>query len=668
MIACLLPVVFHQQTLRPCPLFSDGMVLQRDRPDPVYGTALPRQVVTATMDGQQVTTKADDDGRWTLNLPPKSPGGPYVATIAAGDASVTIKNVMVGEVWVCSGQSNMERPEAMANDYAQAEEEADPSIRMFTVAKNSMETPASLVRGVWVPASKSNVGAFSAVGLAFGTVIHKRLGEAVGLINASWGGTRAEAWTSRDALQANAALRPDLDAYLASIRDFETKRAEYRSQLRTWIASKLDRENAGYLQGWAQPLVFEKDWKAETLPGTMDGMEPSEEGQGFDGAVWFRRTFDLPEAWEGKALKLELGPISDYDDTYVNGSKVGFTKAEASDPSLAARTYRISPGIPVHGVNTIAIRVFAAQGVCGFTGLPDQMRVSPMDGDPTAAISLAGPWLEKIERKMDAGDPPPHMPLGPGSPEAPGGLFNGMIAPLTHCAIKGVIWYQGESDAGNAAKYKLLFPALIRDWRQKWGQTELPFYFVQLANYKQRLDQPSDSDWAELRQAQAGALKLAHTGMATAIDIGDAATIHPTNKREVGRRLALIALSKDYGLHETWSGPEFHNMIASGGSFRVFFNHADDGLKTPDGKPPRGFAVAGEDRRFHWASAVIQGTAVVVSCPAVPDPIAVRYAWADNPDCTLYNAEGLPAVPFRTDHWPRVDIAAAPQATRRTGG
>ncbi len=322
--------------------------------------------------------------------------------------------------------------------------------------------------------------------------------------------------------------------------------------------------------------------------------------------MWFRRTFQIPSDWYGKALKLELGPISDYDDTYVNGKKVGNTKEVSSDPLKQARSYRISPGIVLEGENSIAIRVFSAQGVCGFTGLPEQMQVSLWEGDTATPVPLAGEWLEKVERKLTPTEQAPHMPLGPGSPKSPGGLFNGMISPLIPYGVKGVIWYQGElEDVGwrPADQYRVLFPSLIRDWRSKWGDGDLPFYFVQLANYKERLPDPSDSDWAELREAQTVALKSSHTGMAVAIDLGVAATIHPTNKREIGRRLSLIALSRDYGEHTLWHGPEVRTAVTSGDSMRVFYEHVEDGFKTSDGKPPRGFAIAGPDRKFYWANA-----------------------------------------------------------------
>jgi len=657
MVACLLALLSPPQpSLQLNPLFSDNMVLQRSMAVPIFGTAGPGQSVTVSIANQTQTTKAGDDGKWLLRLAPLEAGGPYEEIVRAPGSSITVKNVMIGEVWVCSGQSNMERPEYLADDLAQAQDQADPGIRMFTVAKVSREQPGSEVRGTWIPSSKTTVGAFSAVGLAFGREIRTHLNVPVGLIQASWGGTHAEAWTSREALAANARLKPIVDAYRDETRDFTEKNQAFHEELHKWVASRSDKGNEGHLQGWAQPHVYETDWKPEKLPGTVDTMEPQEEGKPFDGAVWFRRTFEMPEAWEGKALKLELGPIQDYDDTYVNGTKVGMTKEVNPDPLKQGRSYRVSPGIPVHGTNTIAIRVFAAQGACGFAGLPEEMRIGPMDGDPSAAIPLAGSWYEKIERKVDTTDQAPHMPLGPGSPSAPGGPFNGMIAPLIPFGIKGFIWYQGEANTSQAAQYRVLFPTLIRDWRQKWGQADLPFYFVQLANFHPRQDEPSDSEWAELRESQAAALRLPHTGMAVAIDLGDPATIHPTNKREVGRRLSLIALSRDYGIHGVWSGPEYQNMIPAGNAVRVFFRHAEDGFKINDGRPLTGFAIAGQDQKFYWATAKVQGTAILVSSPSVPNPVAVRYGWADNPDCNLYNVGGLPAVPFRTDTWPKSEI------------
>ena len=421
----------------------------------------------------------------------------------------------------------------------------------------------------WIPATKTTVGSFSAVALAFGRELHSRLNVPIGLIQSSWGGTRAEAWTSRDALNSSVALKPLVDSYLTESRDYAANYEALSNKcLSKWIATVSDQGNDGYLQGWAQPKVFETDWKPQTLPATMDSMAPQEESQRFDGAVWFRRTFQIPADWYGKALKLELGPISDYDDTYVNGKKVGNTKQVASDPLKDARSYRISPGILLEGQNSIAIRVFAAQGTCGFTGLPEQMRVSLWDGDTANPVPLAGVWLEKVERKLTSTEQAPHMPLGPGSPKSPGGLFNGMISPLIPYGVKGLIWYQGESNVGDADQYRVLFPALIRDWRHEVGRKAtyalLFCAACQLQKKRERQADPTNSDWSRAAERPRPwcSTRSSHTGMAVAIDLGVAATIHPTNKREVGRRLSLIALSRDYGEHTLWHGPEFRSMSA----------------------------------------------------------------------------------------------------------
>ena len=473
----------------------------------------------------------------------------------------------------------------------------------------------------------------------------------VGLINSSWGGTRAESWTSRNALNANESLKLLVDLYQEEAKDFPAKYEEYKTALKEWAASRSDSGNEGFLKGWEIRNVDTSGWNKVTLPGTIDTMEPSDEGRPFDGAAWFRRTFELPEGWAGKALKLDLGTIADYDDVYVNGTKVGFTKATSSDGSRLARSYRIAPGIILHGENSIAIRVYAAQGACGFTGLPDQMQISVSGSSGEEPIPLAGQWFERIERKVDTSVPAPHMPVGPGHPKSPGSLFNGMINPLIPYAIKGAIWYQGESNVDQAALYNTLFPTLIRDWREHWSIGQFPFLFVQLPNFHSSLDAPGESDWASLREAQANAQKLTRTGMVTTIDLGDALTIHPKNKRDVGIRLAQLALSKEYGKHLSWSGPTFHYVIKGTNSIRVYFQHSEDGLKTTDGKPPVGFAISGEDRKFYLANARIEGTSVVLSCPEVPNPIEVRYAWADNPVVNLVNTSNLPTTPFRTDNW-----------------
>ncbi len=650
-LVALAVATLHRQALKLPSLFSDNMVFQRGVSVPFYGSSNPSETITVTLNGQTASTKAGPDGKWLLRLQPLSAGGPFTATVQSDTSLVTLKDVEVGEVWVCSGQSNMEFVESGADDYAQAQDEANPSLRMFTVGQASTEEPASDVRGAWIPATKHSIGAFSAVALAFGRELQNNLNVPVGLIVSSWGGTKAESWTSRDALSSNDSLKIVMDLYREELKSFPAKYEQFKSDLKEWIASRADSGNEGFLKGWENRKIDTSTWKSVYLPGTIEKLEPSEDGASFDGAAWFRTSFIVPSKWTGQALVAELGPIADYDDAYVNGTKIGMTKATNQEGSKLPRTYRIAPGILLDGENTLAIRVYAAQGACGFTGLADQMKIRPANSDSDESIPLAGTWLAKVEKKVDTSLQAPHLPIGPGNPKAPGGLFNGMIAPLMPYAMKGVIWYQGESNADQSSLYNILFPTLIRDWRQKWNQGQFPFYFVQLPNFHDRVSEPGESDWASLREAQSNALKLTNTGMATILDLGEAATIHPKKKREVGQRLAAIALSKNYGVHKVWAGPMFHYMVTNNDSLRVYFQHTEDRLKTTDGKAPVGFAIAGSDQRFYWATARIEGISVVLSCPEVPNPIAVRYAWADNPEINLVNSAGLPTAPFRTDNW-----------------
>jgi sialate O-acetylesterase len=410
-----------------------------------------------------------------------------------------------------------------------------------------------------------------------------------------------------------------------------------------WINGRKGGENEGYENGWATNSFNDQDWKSVPAGSKVEDIV----GHEFDGSFWFRQTVNLPDSWYGKGLKLELGALDDYDDTYFNGVRVGRTDDKTDNAWSVPRVYSVAPGIIRRGANTIAIRVFNAQGPGGMTGPADQMRLSLADGSDS--ISLNKPWLFKTEQELDPNAARPHLPMGPGNPNAPAELYNGMIAPLIPYAIRGAIWYQGEANVGRAEEYTHLFPDMIRDWRARWGEGLFPFYFVQLANYLPRMDQPGDSAWAELREAQASALSLPHTGEAVIIDIGDANDIHPKNKKEVGRRLSLLALANTYHEPIPYASPTYSHMEVLGSSVRIYFDNGS--LTTTDGKPPRSFAVAGDDHKFFWATATIQGSSVTLTCPEVPHPVAVRYAWADNPDVNLVNHNGLPARPFRTDGW-----------------
>ncbi len=484
-------------------LIANNMVLQRGTEVAVWGTADPGEKVTVKLAAQEVTATANEGGNWKLNLAAMEAGGPFEMTIA-GKNTLTLTNVMVGEVWVCSGQSNMAFTLTSARDAQQEIAAADyPQIRLFTTRRVVSDKPLSDTQGRWAPCSPQTAGSFSAVGYFFGRALHAALKVPVGLIDSSWGGTAAEAWTSMPTLTAEPELKPILDR-------------------------------------------------------------------------WDKYVADFPQAME----------------TYN-------TKTLAN-------------------------------------------------------------WTAACEKAKAEGKPlpnKPNLPPGPASPNRPANLYNGMIAPLVSYAIKGAIWYQGESNAGRAYQYRKLFPTMIQDWRKAWGRGDFTFLFVQLANYMDQVPEPAESAWAELREAQTMTLSLPNTGMAVIIDIGEAKDIHPKNKQDVGWRLSVAALAVAYGQKDTvYFGPTYDSMAVEGDKVRLRFKHADGGLVAKGGGALTGFAVAGEDKKFKWAQAAIEGDTIVVSAADIAAPVAVRYAWANNPVCNLYNGAGLPASPFRTDDWPGTTI------------
>lgn len=639
-----------QPTLSLPSLFSDGMVLQREMPIPVFGRATPGATVEVTLAGSSVAGTADQDGKWLVKLPAMPAGGPLELRVK-GPQERTIRNVMIGEVWVCSGQSNMEWPVNAADDPERDRREANRNVRMFTVAKASTIEMAEDAVGQWVTATPETVGTFSAVGYAFGKKIQETLHVPVGLIHTSWGGTPAQSWTSRQALAADPELRHYVQSLDRAMADYPAARQEWEKQLNAWMEKVFlkDPGNFGEASRWHLPVTEVGDWQLFDVPFVFD--------QGVDGAMWFRRDVELPADWSGQDLTLELGLIDDFDVTYWNGERVGSLGPDHPNAYSALRNYPVPGRLAKAGRNVLAVRIFDHFGNGGFFGGPEALRL--VNNATGRTIPLAGKWHVNAEflepgASTEALNQRPPEPMGPGNAWAPTGLYNAMIAPLAPYAIRGAIWYQGESNTGAAVEYRNLFRTMIRDWRRTWGQGDFPFYFVQLANFMARHDQPTDPNWAWLREAQRMALEEPNTGMAVTIDIGDADDIHPRNKREVGRRLALHALVETYGRSMPRFGPVPFALDFNDGRAKVFFEHVVDGLRTSDGGKPVGFAIAGEDRRFHWAEARIVGTDVVeLTSPAVPKPVAVRYAWADNPAANLTDSVGLPAGPFRTDSWPQ---------------
>jgi sialate O-acetylesterase len=627
-------------------LVGDNMVLQSGSKARLWGFAHPGERVTISMAGKSANGTADGKGRWEMWIGPLEAGGPFEMTIA-GQNTIVLRNVLVGEVWVASGQSNMEWQ--LQNSARGAEEVAQashPLIHLFTVARTTSLEPRDDAPGRWVVCSPETAGTFSAVAYFFGRELNRTLNVPVGLIHSSWGGTPAEAWTSRQTLAANPELKPMIDSFDTAAANAPDAIRKYQAEVTKWEDEHYlpDPGNKGFDLGYARPDSSEEAWKTMRLPQAWETA-----GLDIDGAVWFRRALELPGEWAGKDLTLSLGAIDDFDTTYFNGFKIGATGRETPNHWMFPRKYT-APGRLVHaGRNVIAVRVFDHYGDGGFTGSATDMWIAPTGANP---ISLAGDWLYRIEMavtpiKVDFSTAPV-APAGAGNPNSPTVLYNAMLAPLTPYSIRGAIWYQGESNAGRARQYQRLFPAMIRNWREAWGEGNFPFLFVQLANFQARKAEPSESGWAELREAQMMTLREPETGMAVIIDIGEAGNIHPKNKQDVGHRLAVWALAKTYGRHVEFSGPLYQSQAVEGDKIRIRFSHGE-GLRARDGGPVEGFAVAGSDGKFVWANARIEQDEVVVWSDIVPHPQSVRYAWADNPAANLYNGAGLPASPFRTD-------------------
>ena len=645
------PAAPRPPALRLHGLFTDRMVLQRDRAAPVWGTARPGAEVTVRFAGRAACARAGRDGAWRAWLPPVPAGGPHELRVESEGARLRLRDVLSGDVWICSGQSNMEWPLQQARD-AEREIAAarHPAIRLFTVARRVSASPCTDVDGPWRACEPAAASGFSAVGYFFGRALREALDVPIGLINASWGGTPAEAWTDAETYAADPAIRALFERQRRLMSADPAAMKKYNADLARWKSSLRDPDrqtdhddpgNRGYGKGWASPDFDDADWPARRVPGYWE-----QQGMAIDGAVWFRREVEIPAAWAGRDLVLALGPIDDFDETYVNGARVGATGLETPGFWAHPREYAVPGKLTKAGRAVIAVRVFDRGGNGGFGGRPECLALRRADGGGDA-IPLAGDWKHRVELQLPQR---PAAPFGPDNPHYPCGLYNGMIRPLVPFGVRGAIWYQGETNASRHAEYRALLSAMIGGWRRAWGQGEFPFLIVQLANYMAAAAEPGESDWAALREAQAQvAQRVPHGGLAVAIDVGAADDIHPRDKQSVGARLALAAREVAYGEGPVGSGPVFRRAAREGDRLRLFFDHTGGGLVARGG-PLKSFAIAGEDGAFVWAEARIEGDTVVVWSPRVPRPAAARYAWADNPaGANLCRAEDLPAVPFRTD-------------------
>ena len=650
------------------PLFSDNMVFQQSCKAPVWGKAAPGAVVTVTpsWNGKSYRVTAGSDGRWSVKIDtPKGGFKKYSVTISDGDPLV-LQNVLVGEVWLASGQSNMQMPveswravRTNQEDIAGAARYADVRLLQVSRATGMREHDYfSADFDKWKESSPETVRNFSAAAWYFGRKLMEELQVPVGIIHSSWGGTIIEAWMSEGALRAF----PEMSASLAQVRslsDNESVREKtFEEEIAAFIreANRKDLGKSGGLAVWARPEFDDSSWKTLKLPNTFQQLWPDT-----NGIYWLRKTVDIPAAWAGKDLTLSLGPVDDFDETYWNGEKVG------SDVLWnKAREYTVPARLVSPGRTVITIRCTDDHGNGGLYGAADLLFIQGPDGQK---IPLDSEW--KVTLSVSFKGVPKSTAREPNIPTV---LYNAMIRPLAPFAIKGAIWYQGESNAQKAYRYRDLMPSMILDWRALWGY-DFPFYITQLAGYKKVAGVPGDDDWAELREAQEMATQmLDRCGMACIIDLGEAEDIHPVRKREVGERLARLALANDYGRRLVTTGPRYESFRIAGRSIVVRFTDVAGGLRViPSGdfagdrygsrgeKVEKaesgvlsGFQIAGPDRVWHWADARIEGDTVVVSSADVPHPVAVRYAWSANPVCNLFNAEGLPAWPFRTDDWPGV--------------
>jgi len=612
-------------------LFSDGMVIQREQRVKIWGWAAPAEKISVKFFGQTFTTQAAPDGQWSVTFPPQKAGGPHNLVVTASN-TIVVNDVLVGDVWICSGQSNMELNFTRARDkYPDVIKESENrNIRQFLVADkyDFKKEYNDLDDGSWKSANPKNIMDFSAVAYFFAKEVYDKHRVPIGLINAALGGSPAEAWMSQDALKAYPDLYQEAQKFKDDkvITDIETAD---RNRSNQWYA-ELNSKDKG-LSRWKDPNFSDADWTETAIPGYWaDGTLGK-----VNGSVWFRKKINVPAAMVGKPGKIWMGRIVDADSVFLNGKFVGTTGYQ-----YPPRKYEFGADVLKEGENIVAIRVINSGGKGGF--VPDKPYFLTTGQD---TIDLKGTWKMALGATMS--------PLEGGTTVRwkPSGLYNRMISPLLNYPIKGVIWYQGESNTRASKQYETLFPAMIKNWRTKFAQGDFPFLFVQLANFMDPQSQPSESEWAELRDAQRKTLALPNTGMAVIIDIGEWNDIHPLNKQDVGKRLALEAEALAYGNKKIVpAGPLYTSHKVKGNKVILSFSNTGSGLQSKGGAKLKYFAIAGSDKKFVWANAEIQGNTVVVWNDEIKKPVAVRYAWADNPEgANLYNKEGLPASPFKTD-------------------
>lgn len=649
LIAALLALIPQQGSAMRLPaLMDDGMVLQRGTQARVWGWAAPGETVTVTPSWSEVaaTTAADAGGRWEVMLAtPMDAPGPHRIRIAGAVATRTLEDVLLGEVWVCGGQSNMEWTlgpgvgNGVSGGAAAAAAADWPDVRWFDVPNEVAMAPAEDCGGAWQRCTPQTAPGMSAVGFFFGAALRRELpGVPIGLIGCNWGGTVAEAWMSEEALAAHGGF----DAEIARLRAARAEGADLAASLaqlqRAWWDAMAERD-PGSRALWNRADLDDSAWDEVQLPGGWSGALAEH-----DGVVWYRKTVTIPAEWVQRDLVVELGPIDDCDTFWADGQRWGATHEDGAWQT--PRRYRINSKLVDDTQLVLALRVTDTGGAGGLFGAPEAMRLYRQN-HPEHAVPLAGPWKTMRGASLaELGAFPRRSWLHANFPAA---LHHGMLAPISRYAIRGAIFYQGESNVGRWEQYRSLFPAMVRSWRAAWGQGEFPFYWVQIAPYAYG----AGEKLARLREAQTMALAaIPHGGMAVTMDVGDPRDIHPLEKRAVGERLARWALAGPYGREGLEvSGPLLRSHEARGAEMILHFDHAA-GLQALGGAALAHFTLAGADRVFHAAEARIEGATVVLRSAAVPAPVAARYCWGETDAGSLANGAGLPAPSFRTDDWP----------------
>jgi sialate O-acetylesterase len=645
-------------------IISDHMVLMRSAAVPIWGKADAAEEVMVTFNGKSARTVAGADGNWkvSLNLAQTGPG-PH-ELVVKGKNEIKISDVLVGTVWLASGQSNMEF--SLQGTIGAEEEIAhslNPQLRQFKVEKVSSARPLEECKGRWNIASPATAGAFTAAGYYFGKRLQKELGIPVGIINASWGGTAAEYWLSAGAIAKVESLRTGDTRYRQMAGEYPAQKQAFVEAYGAWLRTQhRDDRPSPEPERFAGQSVTGDGWSKIQLPGAISAET---------GVIWIRKDIDVSEAVlnNGQDFKVMLGRLEGFEQVYWNGTKVSETPYTKYPGAGYARYFPIPKQLLRAGRNTIAVRIFAP-------ALSPTLDYDP-EGFKAGPVSMVGEWLAKSEYAL----PPISQAARSAIPKSLGRLpevmasriFNGVVSPITSYDIAGVLWYQGESNAGRAYEYRTVLPLLIEDWREKWYRPDLPFYICQLPGSGPKKSSPAESEWAELREAQSETLRVPGTQLAVLIDLGEAKDLHPRNKLEVGDRLARLALARQYGKKLVVSGSVYDSMAVESAQVRIRFRHVEGGLaakplpavydlstllgqtaplvRNSPNSELEGFQICGEDHHWVWADARIDGQSVVVSSGQVSKPVAVRYAWADNPTVNLVNGAGLPAAPFRTDNF-----------------